>query len=157
MVPENDYTSVAVMVWGFVSASGHCVLLFLDETLNGTTYARYLQNYFDAESHIVDDRASSHNRKKENEVREVIEIFRFNMHQIPVRSPEFNIIETVWSAVKARVYKDNQSYTSVSSLKTAIVDAWKAVTSDKAYLRSLLNHLYDALPRIIQARGGRID
>jgi hypothetical protein len=76
----------------------------------------------------------------------------------PCNSPEFNLIENVWSLVQYHLNHDEEWH-DLESFKQAVVRAWEGVTLDTQYLQtpSLFQSMHGRLQQCIASDGGIVD
>ncbi|KAG2780483.1 hypothetical protein PC116_g17528 [Phytophthora cactorum] len=69
----------------------------------------------------------------------------------PARSPDYNPIENVWSAMASRVYAHGRQYDSVDQLEAAIFAAWDSI--EQEYLLKLLKSMPRRCLAVIKGKG----
>ncbi|POM78188.1 Putative retroelement [Phytophthora palmivora] len=146
----------SVMVWGVFSAAGKSKLAILRGRQNSEDYIYTLSEYMLPFAHanygidfvFQQDNASIHASR---ETTHFLQEMQVNTMVWPVRSPDCNPIENLWSAMAARVYAHGRQYRTVDQLEAAILNAWAA--TEETYLQKLV----DSMPRrclaVIKAKG----
>lgn len=67
------------------------------------------------------------------------------------RSPDLNIIENVWRSLNRILYQGGKQYTSVSELKSAILEAWESL--DQNSIINLYRSLSKKMIEVLQRKG----
>ncbi|KAG2816009.1 hypothetical protein PC111_g13308 [Phytophthora cactorum] len=113
----------SVMVWGAFSDKGKSKLAIL----RGRQNSDYV---------FQQDNASIHASR---ETKQFLQEMQVNIMVWPARSPDYNPIENVWSAMASRVYAHGRQYDSVDQLEAAIFAAWDSI--EQEYLQKLLKSM----------------
>ncbi|KAJ0397718.1 hypothetical protein ATCC90586_008135 [Pythium insidiosum] len=71
--------------------------------------------------------------------------------QWPVRSPDFNPIESVWSKMSSIMYANARQYHSKEELKVAVLAAWKQIS--QAYIDNFIASMARRCIEGIKLRG----
>jgi len=134
----------SIMVWGCLKGDGSRKLIRCPHRLDSSAYQRVLQEglsgLHDEESIFMQDGAPCHRSKSTQ-----MYLDRQNiclMVDWPPLSPDLNIIENVWSILKANVYKHNCK--TLDSLWDALQKEWYLIPND------LIFTLYKSIPTRIK-------
>ena len=71
----------------------------------------------------------------------------------PPHSPDLNPVENLWACLKEEV--NSKGLTKAGELELAAKKAWRRLTSDPAYVRSLFESMPNRLREVVRLRGGR--
>ncbi|KAG3082880.1 hypothetical protein PC121_g5918 [Phytophthora cactorum] len=144
------------MVWGAFSDKGKSKLAILRGRQNSGDYIYTLSEYMLPFAHAnygVDyvfqqDNASIHASR---ETKQFLQEMQVNIMVWPARSPDYNPIENVWSAMASRVYAHGRQYDSVDQLEAAIFAAWDSI--EQEYLLKLLKSMPRRCLAVIKGKG----
>ncbi|KAG2813406.1 hypothetical protein PC111_g14406 [Phytophthora cactorum] len=125
-----------IMVWGAFSAAGKSKLAIL----------RGRQN---SDFVFQQDNASIHASR---ETKQLLEENEVSTMVWPARSPDCNPIESVWSAMAAKVYAHGRQYRTVAELEEAVLAAWDVI--GKEYLLKLVESMPRRCLAVIKQKGG---
>ncbi|KAG3195656.1 hypothetical protein PC128_g8319 [Phytophthora cactorum] len=123
------------MVWGAFSDKGKSKLAIL----RGRQNSDYV---------FQQDNASIHASR---ETKQFLQEMQVNIMVWPARSPDYNPIENVWSAMASRVYAHGRQYDSVDQLEAAIFAAWDSI--EQEYLLKLLKSMPRRCLAVIKGKG----
>ena len=122
--------NVKLDCWGAISAQGATSLDIYKKGMNGELYRQVIERhkeemerfYPDGEFYLIQDNHPSHRMNEEWIVQEQ------NLHliKLPRRSPDLNIIEHLWLALKERVAGD--APTNEKELSASLVKNWEILT-----------------------------
>ena len=154
---KNLKKKTYLMVWGAVTYWGARVLIPVRGIVNGQKYARMLSENLpmllkqlpdDVVPVFQDDNAPCH---RTQEVMMTIQNLNVYHTDWPAQSPDANIIECIWRAIKVAIHKTGIIPNNREELWELIFDAWNNL--EVSYIQSL----YESLPRrmneIIKMRG----
>ena len=146
----------SVMVWGAISAKGRCGLEIFDKgvKINAAKYVEVLESKLKIHMTLTNtsifqqDSAPCHTAKvvkkwlKDNSV-QVLENW-------PPNSPDLNVIENCWSAMKKKVAA--HSPTSEADLKRILKEVWvKEINPD--YCKTLVHSMPERISAVIRNKG----
>jgi len=137
------------MVWGMVMPTGLIAVKIIEGRLNADAYIKMINEYAlnlmrlnCEEILMVQDNARPHIAKKTLEYFKEVNI---NLVDWPARSPDLNIMETVWSMLVQDVYLGRQPQ-NVRELKEKMFDAVNRVNFER---RHTIKSLYDTFTKRI--------
>lgn len=154
--PSFQQGGGSLMIWGCISAQGHGILKFLENTMTSDSYIEVLNHEmkqsldaFDVDAQDIffqQDNAPCHSSKKVKQW--------FQQNKIPLlapwppQSPDLNPIEHVWKHLKNQI----SCCRSLNELKIKIEEAWEKLDPEICY------NLIESMPRriqaVIKAKGG---
>ena len=125
-VPEN----VKLACWGAISAQGATTLSIYENGMNGDLYREVIERhkeemeklYPGGEFCFVQDNHPVHRMNEDW----IIHEHKLNLIKLPSKSPDLNIIENLWSALKERVKGD--APTNKNELKASLTHNWGILT-----------------------------
>lgn len=148
------------MVWGAISYKGMINLGGIDGKMDSQYYQHVL-----SESHIPDldkmhgeDWVFQHDNaavNSSNLTKTFLDANEAVVMDWQTKSPDVNIIESVWGHMARRVYQNGRQYVSVSDLQEAIMEAWEVI--DTRYIRSLYRSISTRLVEIVENQGRIMD
>lgn len=126
-VTEN----VKLNVWGAISSEGATSLDIYETGMNGSFYQEVVERHKtemeklfpDGEFYFLQDNHPSH-KMNENWI---IGSQKLELVKMPKRSPDLNIIENMWSALKERVASDVP--TNERELRASLLRNWEILTN----------------------------
>lgn len=126
---SKSHFSPGIMVWGCLFSNGKLVIAVVDGTLNSTRYQNVLNDHllpkYISSSHVFQqDNAKCHVSKSTMKWLGDHKIKTLNW---PALSCDLNIMENVWAILVRKIYQYQQSYESLESLKSAILQAAKEI------------------------------
>ena len=121
---------VKLHCWGAISALGATSLEIYEKSLNGSIYQEIIKRhtaemdkiFHDEEYFFMQDNHPAHQKSEEWVVKEQ----KLNLIKLPKRSPDLNIIENLWSALKERVVSDGPS--NEKELRVSLLNNWALLT-----------------------------
>ena len=127
---------VKLNCWGAISAQGATSLDIYEKSLNGSLYQELIKRHTaemekifpDGEFYFLQDNHPAH-QKSEDWVRKEQKL---KLIVLPKRSPDLNIIENLWSALKGRVVSD--SPTNEKEMRTSLLKNWELLTREDRLL-----------------------
>ena len=125
-VTEN----IKLNCWGAISAQGATSLDIYEKGMNGDLYRQVIQRhkvemetlYAYGEFYFVQDNHPAHKVSEDWMVKDQ----RFQLIKLPKRSPDLNIIENLWSALKERVASDAPA--NERELRASLLRNWEVLT-----------------------------
>lgn len=122
---------VKLNCWGAISAQGATSLDIYDTSMNGDVYRQVIRRhraemenlYPDGEFHFMQDNHPAHKVNEEWIVKDQ----KINLIKLPKRSPDLNIIENLWAALKERVTCD--APTNEKELRASLTHNWELLTN----------------------------
>ena len=116
--------------WGAISAKGATSLEIYDKSLNGSLYQEVIKRHTeemekifpDGDFYFMQDHHPAHQKSREWVVNEQ----KLQLIKFPKRSPDLNIIENLWSALKERV--TSEAPTNEKELRTSLLNNWELLT-----------------------------
>lgn len=146
------------MTWAGFGANGTTEIVFCEGRINSKYYQNMLQTYLlpigpviGGENYVfMQDNASVHKSKSTMEWLAKADI---KVMEWPSRSPDLNPIENLWGILVRKVYKDGRQFSSISELKSAILDAWDDLGPEtfQKLVQSMPNRVFE----VIRANGGQ--
>ena len=123
--------NVKLNVWGAISSEGATSLDIYETGMNGNFYQQVVQRhreemaklYPDGEFYFLQDNHPAHQMNEEW----IIEEQRLELVKMPKRSPDLNIIENMWSALKERVATDGPK--NERELRASLLKNWEILTN----------------------------
>jgi len=70
----------------------------------------------------------------------------------PPRSPDLNLIETIWEFLDRRL--GQHSISSLDELSRLTALEWRALNKDRTLIKKLVNSMPDRVEAVIKAKGG---
>ena len=127
---RNSTANVKLDCWGAISAQGATSLEIYKKGMNGDLYRQIIENhktemvqlYPDGEFYFVQDNHPSHRMNEDWMVNEA----KIELIKLPRRSPDLNIIENLWFALKERVATDAPS--CEKELRDSLLRNWEILT-----------------------------
>ena len=121
---------VKLHCWGAISAQGATSLEIYEKSLNGRIYQEIIKRhreemekiYPDGDFYFMQDHHPAHQKSEEWVVKEQ----KLKLINFPKRSPDLNIIENLWSALKERVVSEGP--TNEKELRTSLLSNWELLT-----------------------------
>ena len=122
--------NVRLSCWGAISAQGATSLEIYKKGMKGELYRRIIESrklemeklYPDEEYYLIQDNHPTHRMNEEWAVTEL----QLKLIKLPKRSPDLNIIENLWIALKERVAGD--APTNEKELKASLLSNWEVLT-----------------------------
>lgn len=124
----TDY--VKLHCWGAISAQGATSLDIYDKGMNGDYYQQVIKRhkaemgrlYSDGEFYFLQDNHPAHRMNEEWIIKEQ----ELKLIKMPKRSPDLNIIENLWSALKDKVAFDAAA--NEKELRASLLRNWESLT-----------------------------
>ena len=133
MLKEN----VKLNCWGAISAQGATSLDIYEKGMNGDLYRQVITRhkmemenlFYDGEFYFVQDNHPAHKVSEDWMIKEQ----KFELIKLPKRSPDLNIIENLWSALKKNI--KCEAPTNERELRASLLSNWEMLTrKDKLLL-----------------------
>ena len=148
----------SVMIWAAIGYKNKGNIVFLSGKVTSEKYKEVLEGQKDSfllmggSKYIFQqDNAPVHTAKK---LKEWLKTAKMRTMEWPARSPDLNIIESMWGMLSRLVYKDGKQFNSLSELRESILKCWGEI--DQQYVRNL----YESLPKrifdLIKSKGKSI-
>ena len=149
---------VKVHVWGGISRNGAtklkvfdgimCADFYTNEILGNTLLPSIYHLYPSPASHrLWQDNDPKHTSKM---AKTFIEENQINWFKTPAESPDLNVIENVWAALKKHVGKENPR--TRDALAVSVIKFWEShLTKDQC--NRYINHIYQVMPKVIEVNG----
>lgn len=127
---KNITKEVKLECWGAISAKGATSLDIYDTYMDGNLYrqvierhkAEMMELYPDGDFYFLQDYHPVHRMNEEWIVNEP----KLGLIKLPKRSPDLNLIESLWVALKERVKSD--APTNKRELKASLLKGWEVLT-----------------------------
>ena len=122
---------VKLNCWGAISAQGATSVDIYEKGMNGTLYQQVIKRHTpemekifpDGEGfYFMQDNHPAHQKSEEWIVKEQ----KLKLIKFPKRSPDLNIIENLWSALKERVV--SEAPTNEKELRASLLSNWELLT-----------------------------
>lgn len=134
---------VKLNCWGAISAQGATSLDIYETGLNGDLYQQVIKRhkaemeklYPDGEFFFIQDNHAAHKKSEDW----IIADQRLGLIKFPKRSPDLNIIENLWSAMKGRVASDAPM--NEKELRASLLNHWELLT-EKDRMQPLFEGLH---------------
>ena len=129
-VIKKNRENIKLNCWGAISAQGATSLDIYEKTTNGNTYREIIERhraemerlYSDGEFYFVQDNHPAHKVNEEWLIKEQ----KLELIKLPKRSPDLNIIENLWAALKERIKCDVP--TNERELRASLLNNWEILT-----------------------------
>lgn len=127
---KNVTEKIQLDCWGAISVQGSTSLEIYKKGINGNFFRQVIEQhkgemeqlYPDGEFYLIQDGHPVH-RMNEDWIRNEQKL---NLIKLPTRSPDLNIIEHLWSALKERVASD--APTNEKELRASLMRNWETLT-----------------------------
>ena len=121
---------VKLNCWGAISAQGATSLEIYEKSLNGALYQQVIRRHKaemekifpDGDFFFMQDHHPAHQKSEEWVVKDQ----KLKLINFPKRSPDLNIIENLWSALKERVVSEGP--TNEKELRASLLSNWEVLT-----------------------------
>ena len=121
---------VKLNCWGAISAQGATSLEIYEKSLNGTLYRQVIRRHTEemekvfqgGEFYFLQDNHPAHRKSEEWVINEE----KLKLIVLPKRSPDLNIIENLWSALKERV--TCEAPINEKELRVSLLRNWEILT-----------------------------
>ena len=160
---ETSKWSPKLHVWGGIGYHFKSKLYFFEENMNATLYQQILRARLPPSSspdcprslkkkwYFVQDNDPKHKSKKSMEL--VRELTENRLYQHPPYSPDFNVMEDVWSYLDRKVRESR--VTSIRGLKAKLTQLWNSITWD--HFRVNVESMPTRLQQCLDRNGARTD
>ena len=139
---KNLLANIKLDCWGAISAQGATSLEIYKKGTNGKLYRRIIEShktefealYPDGEFYFIQDYHPVHRMNEDWIVQEQ----KIRLIKLPRRSPDLNIIEVLWVAMKKKIATDGP--TSEKELRESLLRNWEILTKPErlqAFFESL--------------------
>ena len=126
---KNATENTKLNCWGAISARGATSLDIYEKSMNGDLFREVITRhkeemkkiYPEGEFYFLQDNHPSHKANEEWVMKQ-----KLNLIKLPKRSPDLNIIENLWSALKERVASDAPS--NEKELRASLLSNWEILT-----------------------------
>ena len=154
---KNLKENVRLNCWGAISAQGATTLDIYEKTTNGDTYREVIERhkaemeaiYSDGEFYFVQDNHPAHKVNEEWVVKQQ----KLELIKLPKRSPDLNIIENLWAALKERIKCDAPS--NERELRSSLLNNWDILTKTER-LRPFFDGLHRRYMECISKSGQKL-
>ena len=127
---KNAAENVKLECWGAISAQGATTLSIYENGMKGEFYRQVIEChkeemerlYPDDDFYFLQDNYPTHRMNEDWIVKEQ----KIQLIKLPRKSPDLNIIENLWSALKERVKSDAPN--DKKELKASLVSNWEVLT-----------------------------
>lgn len=127
---KNITGNIKLDCWGAISAQGATSLEIYKKGMNGNLFRRIIENhkaemeelYSDGEFYFIQDNHPAHRMNEDWMINQQ----NIKLIKLPTKSPDLNIIENLWTALKDRVKSD--SPTNERELRESLLNNWKILT-----------------------------
>ena len=127
---KSARANVKLECWGAISSQGATTLDIYKKSMNGEFYRQIIENhkaemeqcYPDGEFYFIQDYHPVHRMNEDWIVKEQ----KMGLIKLPRKSPDLNIIEHLWLALKERVRNDEPR--TESELKESLLRNWEILT-----------------------------
>lgn len=138
----------SVMVWAAIGYRKNTEIQFLTTPMNAKSYVNILNNIIlkHGKSMTGGRFIFQHDNAKVHTARLVSSWFEEHNIEVlkwPARSPDLNIIESVWGRLARKVYENSRQFSNVNELKKAIIDSWQQIP------QNFIKELYNDIPKRI--------
>jgi len=145
VVKTSKYAGASIMVWGAIKGDGTRILVRCPKRLNARAYQEVLESglpqLYDPDCVFVQDNAPCHKSRTTLDYLDMKGVCLLT--DWPAQSPDINIIENLWSILKAKVCRTQPKSEG---------DLWKAIQKEFNDIDpSVIINLYDSLPRRVAA------
>lgn len=148
-----------VHVWGGISKRGPTQILVFTGIMKADFYTEcVLQNTLLPAIHNLYPSPNSHRLWQDNDpkhtstkARNFMTQNEINWFKTPAESPDLNMIENVWSAMKYNVGKTNPK--NQAELVSALTQFWNEHLTPQQCCR-YINHIHRVIPKVIEKEGG---
>ena len=122
--------------WGAISAQGATSLEVYKKGMKGALFRKVIENhreemenlYPDGEFYFIQDNHPAHRMNEEW----IVEEQKLGLIKLPRRSPDLNIIENLWLALKERVKSDAPN--NEEELRSSLLSNWEVLTKPEMLL-----------------------
>ena len=149
---KNAAENIKVDCWAAISAQGATSLEIYKKGMNGDLYRQIIEShktememlYPDGEFYFIQDIHPVHRMNEEWIVKEM----KLGLIKLPRKSPDLNIIEHVWVALKERVRIDDPA--TESELRASLLKNWAVLTHPERmqpFFEGLHRRYYECVSR----------
>ena len=154
---KNAIESVKLDCWGAISAQGATSLDIYRKGMKGELYRQVIkrhktemeQLYDDGEFYFIQDNHATHRMNEQW----IVEEQKLHLIKLPRRSPDLNIIECLWVALKERVASDGP--TNEKELRASLVSNWEILTKADR-LRPFFEGLHRRYVECVESGGQKL-
>ena len=127
---KNATENVKLNCWGAISLQGATSLDIYDKSMNGDFYRQVIEHhkaemenlYSGEEFYLIQDNHPAHRVNEDWMLKQQ----NVQLIKLPKRSPDLNIIENLWAALKERVASD--APTTEKELRASLLTNWEVLT-----------------------------
>ena len=149
--------NVKLDCWGAISAQGATSIDIYKKGMKGERYREVIQShkaemealYPDEEFYFLQDSHPTHRMNEDWIIREQ----KLKLIKLPKRSPDLNIIENLWAALKERVAGDVP--TNEKELRTSLLSNWEVLTKPDR-LQTLFEGLHRRYILCVEREGQKL-
>ena len=157
VIKKNAAGNVKLNCWGAISAQGATSLDIYEKTINGNSFREVIERhraemgmlYSEGDFYFVQDNHPAHKVNEEWIIKEQ----KLELIKLPKRSPDLNIIENLWAALKERIKYD--APTNERELRASLLRNWEILTK-KDRLRPFFDGLHRRYLECISKDGQKL-
>jgi hypothetical protein len=154
-IAHKGQRNQAVWAWGAFHAGKVLDLCFVPAHYNSTQYCDmlkecYLPHVPVKRYTLYHDRLPAH---RSAATAQWLSDQKVKVEHLPARAADINPIENLWGIVTREVYSGTTTYTSVESLKAAILASWAGIQQKRGLRRKLVGSMPDRLTEVVAKKG----
>jgi len=157
---EQNRRQIFVLIWGATKYGEVSMLELVEGTMTALKYLnilkrRLLKNHDSSPLNTESDSLIYHHDNlkphKANDVKRYFEERNIYVLSWPLKSPDLNLIESVWARLKASL---KRSYQNQQDLEEDIINAWNSMPCD--FVVNLYASKKDRIQAVIDKEGGQL-